>query len=93
MGRLDGRVALTTVDAIAPGGLDTDMSRAVTSEYRAKRIGELPVRHLGEVEDVAHCTVFLAAEQANYLTAPTGSWPEGRESRASFSPPAGPGRI
>ena len=32
---------------------DTDMSRAVmTPEYRARRIGELPVRHLGQVEDV-----------------------------------------
>src|SRR5439155_1002307 len=42
-----------TVNAIAPGGIDTDMSRAVmTPEYRARRIGELPVRHLGQVEDV-----------------------------------------
>jgi 3-oxoacyl-[acyl-carrier protein] reductase len=58
-----------TVNAIAPGGIDTDMSRAVmTPEYRARRIGELPVRHLGQVEDVAYCAVFLAAEEANYLT-------------------------
>jgi NAD(P)-dependent dehydrogenase (short-subunit alcohol dehydrogenase family) len=69
MGRLDGRVAPTSVSAIAPGGIDTDTSRAVmTPESRAKRIGELPVRRLGEVGDVAHGTVFLAAEQANYLT-------------------------
>src|SRR5437899_8237570 len=48
-----------TVNAIAPGGIDTDMSRAVmTPEYRARRIGELPVRHLGQVEDV----------DAHYLT-------------------------
>src|SRR3989475_10226295 len=53
-----------TVNAIAPGGIDTDMSRAVmTPEYRARRIGELPVRHLGQVEDVAYCAVFLAAEE------------------------------
>jgi 3-oxoacyl-[acyl-carrier protein] reductase len=68
-----------TVNAIAPGGIDTDMSRAVmTPEYRAKRIGELPVRHLGQVEDVAYCAVFLAAEEANYLTGqvlqPNGGW-------------------
>jgi 3-oxoacyl-[acyl-carrier protein] reductase len=68
-----------TVNAIAPGGIDTDMSRAVmTPEYRAKRIGELPVRHLGQVEDVAYCSVFLAAEEANYLTGqvlqPNGGW-------------------
>jgi acetoacetyl-CoA reductase len=59
--------------------IDTDMSRAVmTPEYRAKRIGALPVRHLGQVEDVAYCAVFLAAEEANYLTGqvlqPNGGW-------------------
>jgi 3-oxoacyl-[acyl-carrier protein] reductase len=68
-----------TVNAIAPGGIDTDMSRAVmTPEYRARRIQELPVRHLGEVEDVAYCAVFLATEQAHYLTGqvlqPNGGW-------------------
>jgi 3-oxoacyl-[acyl-carrier protein] reductase len=68
-----------TVNAIAPGGIDTDMSRAVmTPEYRARRINELPVRHLGEVEDVAYCAVFLAAEAAHYLTGqvlqPNGGW-------------------
>ena len=68
-----------TVNAIAPGGIDTDMSRAVmTPEYRAKRIGELPVRHLGHVDDVAYCAVFLAAEEAKYLTGqvlqPNGGW-------------------
>jgi NAD(P)-dependent dehydrogenase (short-subunit alcohol dehydrogenase family) len=58
-----------TVNAIAPGGIDTDMSRAVmTPEYRARRIGELPVRHLGQVDDVAYRAVFLAAEEANYRT-------------------------
>jgi NAD(P)-dependent dehydrogenase (short-subunit alcohol dehydrogenase family) len=68
-----------TVNAIAPGGIDTDMSRAVmTPEYRARRIQELPVRHLGEVEDVAYCALFLATEQAHYLTGqvlqPNGGW-------------------
>ena len=68
-----------TANAIAPGGIDTDMSRAVmTPEYRARRIQELPVRHLGEVEDVAYCAVFLATEQAHYLTGqvlqPNGGW-------------------
>ena len=68
-----------TVNAIAPGGIDTDMSRSVmTPEYRARRIQELPVRHLGQVEDVAYCAVFLAAEAAHYLTGqvlqPNGGW-------------------
>jgi len=68
-----------TVNAIAPGGIDTDMSRAVmTPEYRARRLGELPVRHFGGVEDVAYCAVFLATEEAHYLTGqvlqPNGGW-------------------
>jgi len=67
------------VNAIAPGGIDTDMSKAVmTPEYRQRRINELPVRHLGEVADVAYCAVFLAAQEANYLTGqvlqPNGGW-------------------
>jgi len=68
-----------TVNAIAPGGIDTDMSRAVmTPEYRERRLRELPVRHLGEPADVAYCAVFLAAEAAHYLTGqvlqPNGGW-------------------
>ncbi len=68
-----------TVNAIAPGGIDTDMSRAVmTPEYRARRLQELPVRHFGEVDDVAYCAVFLAAEAGHYLTGqvlqPNGGW-------------------
>jgi 3-oxoacyl-[acyl-carrier protein] reductase len=67
------------VNAIAPGGIDTDMSRAVmTPEYRERRIRELPVRHMGEVTDVAYCAVFLAAEAGHYLTGqvlqPNGGW-------------------
>ena len=68
-----------TVNAIAPGGIETDMSRDVMSaEYRARRLSELPLRRFGSVEDVACCAVFLAAEDAGYLTGqilhPSGGW-------------------
>ncbi len=68
-----------TVNAIAPGGIDTDMSRAVmTPEYRARRMKELPVRHLGALDDVAYCALFLADEAGGYLTGqvlqPNGGW-------------------
>ena len=68
-----------TVNAIAPGGIDTDMSKAVmTPEYRARRMKELPVRHLGSLDDVAYCALFLAAEAGGYLTGqvlqPNGGW-------------------
>ena len=68
-----------TVNAIAPGGIDTDMSKAVmTPEYRARRMRELPVRHLGTLDDVAYCALFLADEAGGYLTGqvlqPNGGW-------------------
>jgi 3-oxoacyl-[acyl-carrier protein] reductase len=68
-----------TVNAIAPGGIDTDMSKAVmTPEYRARRMKELPVRHLGSLDDVAYCALFLAAAAGGYLTGqvlqPNGGW-------------------
>lgn len=58
-----------TVNAVAPGGIETDMSRAVmTPEYRARRQAELPLRRFGSVDDVAAVTVFLASDEAAYLT-------------------------
>jgi 3-oxoacyl-[acyl-carrier protein] reductase len=68
-----------TVNAIAPGGIETEMSRNVmTPEYRNRRLAELPLRRFGRVEDVAYCAVFLAADEAGYLTGqiihPSGGW-------------------
>lgn len=68
-----------TVNAIAPGGIETEMSKSVmTPEYRARRLDELPLRRFGRVEDVAYATVFLATEEAGYLTGqilhPSGGW-------------------
>jgi 3-oxoacyl-[acyl-carrier protein] reductase len=68
-----------TVNVLAPGGIDTDMSKAVmTPEYRARRIKELPVHRLGTLDDLAYGAVFLAAEEAGYLTGQTlqvnGGW-------------------
>jgi 3-oxoacyl-[acyl-carrier protein] reductase len=58
-----------TVNALAPGGIDTDMSRAVmTPEYRARRIKELAVRRLGTLDDIAYAAVCLADDAAGYLT-------------------------
>jgi 3-oxoacyl-[acyl-carrier protein] reductase len=68
-----------TVNALAPGGIDTDMSKAVmTPEYRARRIKELPAHRLGTLDDLTYCAVFLAADEAGYLTGqilqPNGGW-------------------
>jgi len=71
-----------TVNAISPGGIDTDMSRAVmTKEYRERRLRELPLRRFGSVDDVGYCAVVLASEAAGYLTGqilhPSGGWVTG----------------
>ncbi|HSF04462.1 MAG TPA: glucose 1-dehydrogenase [Methylomirabilota bacterium] len=71
-----------TVNAIAPGGIETAMSRNVmTPEYRERRLAELPLGRFGSVEDVAYCAVFLAADEAGYLTGqilhPSGGWVTG----------------
>jgi len=71
-----------TVNAIAPGGIETDMSRDVmTEEYRTRRLAELPLRRFGRVEDVAYCAVVLASDEAGYLTGqilhPSGGWVSG----------------
>jgi 3-oxoacyl-[acyl-carrier protein] reductase len=68
-----------TVNAISPGGIETDMSKNVMSpEYRTRRLGELPLRRFGSVEDVAYCAAFLAGDEAGYLTGqivhPSGGW-------------------
>ncbi len=50
----------------------------MTPEYRARRMKELPLRRFGAVEDVAACAVFLASDEAGYLTGqvlqPNGGW-------------------
>lgn len=71
-----------TVNAIAPGGIDTDMSRDVmTPEYRARRLAELPLHRFGSMDDVAYCAVVLASDEAGYLTGqilhPSGGWVSG----------------
>jgi 3-oxoacyl-[acyl-carrier protein] reductase len=71
-----------TVNAIAPGGIETDMSRDVmTEEYRARRLAELPLRRFGHVDDVAYCAIVLASDEAGYLTGqilhPSGGWVSG----------------
>ncbi len=71
-----------TVNAIAPGGIETDMSREVmTDAYRTRRLAELPLRRFGRVDDVAYCAVILASDDAGYLTGqilhPSGGWVTG----------------
>jgi acetoacetyl-CoA reductase len=60
-----------TVNAVAPGYVDTDMVRAVPEEVLHKIIGRIPVGRLGRVEDIARGVVFLTADEADYITGST----------------------
>ena len=60
-----------TVNAIAPGYVDTDMVRAVKPEVLEKIIAGIPVGRLGRAEDIARTVVFLVADDAGFITGST----------------------
>jgi 3-oxoacyl-[acyl-carrier protein] reductase len=60
-----------TVNTIAPGFIDTDMTRALTAEQVQALRAQIPVGRLGTPEDVAAAVVFLASDAAAYITGAT----------------------
>ena len=60
-----------TVNAIAPGYVDTDMVRAVPEDVLQKIISRIPVGRLGHAEDIARGVVFLTADDADFVTGST----------------------
>jgi acetoacetyl-CoA reductase len=68
----EGATKGITVNAICPGYIGTEMVRAVPQDVLEKRILPLiPVGRLGEPEEIARCVVFLAAEEAGFITGST----------------------
>jgi 3-oxoacyl-[acyl-carrier protein] reductase len=57
-----------TVNAIAPGFIETDMTSALTEEQSAAVLGMIPMRRMAKPEEVAAAAVFLASEHAGYIT-------------------------
>jgi 3-oxoacyl-[acyl-carrier protein] reductase len=57
-----------TVNCIAPGFIDTDMTRSLSEEQREALIRQIPLGRLGRVEDVAAAAVFLASPGGSYMT-------------------------
>jgi 3-oxoacyl-[acyl-carrier protein] reductase len=55
-------------NAIAPGFIETDMTRAMTPDARSALIGSIPVERLGSPADVAAMVAFLASDYASYIT-------------------------
>jgi len=57
-----------TVNAIAPGFIDTDMTAALSDELKQNMLGHIPLKRFGKPEDVAAAVKFLASEDAGYIT-------------------------
>lgn len=60
-----------TVNAIAPGFIDTDMTRNLPADQRESLISQIPLGRLGDVDDIASAAVFLASPHAAYITGET----------------------
>ena len=68
---LEGASKGVTVNAIAPGYVDTDMVRAVPEKVLEKIIGTIPVGRLGYASDIARAVQFLVADDATFITGST----------------------
>jgi acetoacetyl-CoA reductase len=69
---LEGAQKGITVNAICPGYIGTEMVRAVPEEVlKSKILPQIPVGRLGEPEEVARCVVFLASDEAGFVTGST----------------------
>jgi 3-oxoacyl-[acyl-carrier protein] reductase len=60
-----------TVNAVAPGFIDTDMTRAMPQEQRTALLGQIALGRLGDVTDIANTVAFLASSDAGYITGET----------------------
>ena len=60
-----------TVNCIAPGFIDTDMTKTLSAEQHASLLTQIPLARLGAPEDIAHAVAFLAGPQAAYITGTT----------------------
>ena len=60
-----------TVNVVAPGFIDTDMTRILPEEQRNAMLAQVPLGRLGESEDIANAVLFLASQAAAYVTGET----------------------
>ncbi|MBN8919823.1 MAG: beta-ketoacyl-ACP reductase [Rhizobiales bacterium] len=67
----EGARAGITVNVICPGYIATDMVMAVPEKVREQIIAQIPVGRLGQVDEVARCVVFLASDDAGFITGST----------------------
>jgi 3-oxoacyl-[acyl-carrier protein] reductase len=60
-----------TINVVAPGFIDTDMTRVLAEEQRQAMLSQVPLGRLGEAQDIADSVVFLASDAAAYITGET----------------------
>jgi 3-oxoacyl-[acyl-carrier protein] reductase len=60
-----------TVNVVAPGFIDTDMTRGLADEHKQALLGQIPMARLGQAEEIAHAVAFLASPMAGYITGET----------------------
>lgn len=60
-----------TVNAVAPGFIDTDMTATLPEDVKASMLGQIPLGRLGQANDIAGVVLFLASDAANYMTGQT----------------------
>ena len=57
-----------TVNAIAPGFIETDMTAVLSDKVKEAMLDVIPMKRYGQVEDIANCVAFLASDNASYIT-------------------------
>jgi acetoacetyl-CoA reductase len=67
----EGAARGITVNAVAPGYVDTEMVRAVAPDVLEKIVARIPVGRLGRAEDIARAVLFLVADDADFITGST----------------------
>jgi 3-oxoacyl-[acyl-carrier protein] reductase len=60
-----------TVNVVAPGFIETDMTRSLTEEQRKDILAQVPANRLGEAKEIANAVAFLASDEASYITGET----------------------
>lgn len=60
-----------TVNVVAPGFIDTDMTRELSDDQRSKLLANIPLRKLGQSEDIANAVLFLASDMSSYISGET----------------------
>ena len=60
-----------TVNVVAPGFIDTDMTQQLADNQREKILSTIPMQRLGQSKEVASAVAFLASEDAGYITGET----------------------